>query len=70
MSRSGRNKEPRQASAPVAPLPAVPPSAEALPPRLLALTPIHAGRIYAPGEEIPAAIGAQLTRGLHWRQEP
>lgn len=51
-----------------APEPAVAP--EPPPRRLVALTPIHAGRIYAPGDEIPARIAEQLTEGEHWHSIP
>jgi len=73
--------QPARALAPVEPLPVVdtlpvaplPPPAPVAPPapaprRLVALSPIHAGRIYAPGDEIPASIAAQLTQGEHWRE--
>ncbi len=40
------------------------------PRRLVALTPIHAGRIYAPGDEIPASIAAQLVEHEHWHSIP
>lgn len=47
--------------------PAAPPAA---PLRLVALTSIHGGRIYAPGDEIPASIAAQLSEGEHWHRAP
>lgn len=47
--------------------PAAPPAA---PLRLVALTSIHGGRIYAPGDEIPASIAAQLSEGEHWHRIP
>jgi len=57
-----------------APLPppaaAVEPPLPAPPLRLVALTPIHGGHIYAPGDEIPASIAAQLTEGEHWHRIP
>jgi hypothetical protein len=51
---------------PVEPLVAPP----AAPLRLVALTSIHGGRIYAPGDEIPASIAAQLSEGEHWHRAP
>ena len=47
--------------------PVAPPAA---PLRLVALTSIHGGRIYAPGDEIPASIAAQLSEGEHWHRAP
>ncbi len=52
------------------PAPAVEPLSPAPPLRLVALTSIHGGRIYAPGDEIPASIAAQLTEGEHWHRIP
>lgn len=74
--RPAPSPQPARAPAPVEPMPAVdasgvaplPPLALPAPRRLVALSPIHAGRIYAPGDEIPASIAAQLTQGEHWRE--
>ncbi len=58
------------ASPPVADPPPPPAAPPAAPLRLVALTSIHGGRIYAPGDEIPASIAAQLTEGEHWHRAP
>lgn len=42
----------------------------AAPLRLVALCSIHGGRIYAPGDEIPAPIAEQLSEGEHWHRVP